>query len=275
MRGGRLAGLGATRDFHHGLLAHPVPTVGVVMPALNEEAAIEAVLAEIPATVTTVVVADNGSTDATAARARGAGATVVSAPRRGYGRACLAALRAIGDVDIVVFLDADRSDYPEEIHRLIAPIVEETADLVMGVRGGAGRPLTARIGTGLCVRLINALWGTRYRDLGPFRAIRHSSLASLGMTDQTWGWTIEMQVKAAELGLRMLEVPIRQRPRIGQSKISGTVTGTMYAGARMLVTIASLRWTRRERHAKSHASGRTIDLNAAASTSNSHRSARR
>jgi rSAM/selenodomain-associated transferase 2 len=230
-------------------------TIGVVMPALNEEAAIGAVLAEMPAMVTTVVVADNGSTDATATRARDAGAVVVSEPRRGYGRACLAALREmdeVAEIDIVVFLDADRSDYPEELGRLVAPIVDGTADLVMGCRAGAGRPVTARFGTWLCVTSINAIWGTRYRDLGPFRAIRHSALASLGMTDETWGWTIEMQVKAAERGLRTREVPIRQRPRIGQSKISGTVVGTIRAGTRMLATIGSLWRTRRRRLAGSH-----------------------
>ena len=230
----------------------PMSTIGVVMPALNEEAAIGAVLAEIPATVTTVVVADNGSTDATAACARDAGAVVVSEPRHGYGRACQAALRwmdEVDDIEIVVFLDADRSDYPADMDRLVAPIVDGTADFVMGRRGGAGRPVTARFGTWLCVTAINVIWGTRYRDLGPFRAIRRRSLASLGMTDETWGWTIEMQVKAAERGLRIREVPIRQRPRIGQSKISGTVVGTLRAGARMLATIGSLWRTRRRRRA--------------------------
>ena len=233
----------------------PVATIGVVIPALNEESAIGVVLAEIPPTVTMVVVADNGSTDATAARARDAGAVVVSEPRRGYGRACLAALRRIDEVDdieIVVFLDADRSDYPADLDRLVAPIAEGTADFVLGARGGAGRPLTARFGTWLCVASINAIWGTRYRDLGPFRAIRRDALASLGMTDETWGWTIEMQVKAAERGLRIREMPIRQRPRVGQSKISGTVVGTMRAGTRMLATIGSLWSTRRQRRATSH-----------------------
>ena len=218
-------------------------TVTVIIPALNEEAAITAVLSEIPDAVSRVIVVDNGSTDATAERARAAGATVVTEPARGYGRACLAGLRALppaGVEDIVVFLDADRSDYPVEMPALIDPIRRGDADLVLGDRAGAGRPWTARAGTALCVFLINRLWGTCYRDLGPFRAIRRDALDRLGMADLTWGWTIEMQVKATEAGLRVVEVPVRQRERIGQSKISGPVAGTLRAGARMLRTIWSL-----------------------------------
>jgi hypothetical protein len=117
----------------------------------------------------------------------------------------------------------------------------------MGYRSGVGRSVAARLGTWLCVTLINRLWGTSYRDLGPFRAIRRETIDRLGMVDQTWGWTIEMQVKAAEAALRIVEVPVEQRPRIGSSKISGTVIGTLRAGTRMLATIASLWWTRRNR----------------------------
>ena len=223
--------------------------VVVIIPALNEEEAIGSVLAEIPAFVSSVTVVDNGSTDATADQARAAGALVVTEPVPGYGRACLTGLRGAADADIIVFLDADRSDFPEEMTELVSPILAGQADLVMGARGGAGRPLTARGGTALCVGLINGLWRTRYRDLGPFRAIRRAALDQLQMRDQTWGWTIEMQVKAAEAGLRTLEVPIRQRPRIGQSKISGTIRGTVRAGARMLSTIWSLWRTRRARGA--------------------------
>ena len=218
-------------------------TTRVIIPALNEEAAIGAVLSEIPDTVRSVIVVDNGSTDATAERARAAGATVVAEPARGYGRACLAGLRALppaGAEDVVVFLDADRSDYPAEMPTLIDPIQRGEADFVLGDRAGAGRPWSARAGTALCVFLINRLWGVRYRDLGPFRAIRRDALDRLCMADLTWGWTIEMQVKAVEAGLRIVEVPVRQRPRIGQSKISGTVAGTFRAGARMLRTIWSL-----------------------------------
>ena len=221
--------------------------VAVIIPAMNEAEAITAVLAEIPTLVTSVTVVDNGSTDATAERAQAAGATVVAEPRPGYGRACLVGLAATNEADVVVFLDADRTEYPDEMNDLVIPILEDRADFVLGYRGGAGRPAAARLGTELCVRLINALWGTTYRDLGPFRAIRRDGLDRLQMADQTWGWTIEMQVKAAEAGLRTLEVPIRQRERIGQSKISGTLRGTVRAGTRMLITIASLWWTRRSR----------------------------
>ncbi len=232
--------------------------VSVIIPALNEEEAIPAVLEEIPEIADRVVVADNGSTDATAERARAAGATVVSEPARGYGRACLAGLQALPpaeDGDIVVFLDADRSDYPEEMPSLVEPIRRGEADFVLGNRAGAGRPWSARFGTALCVWLINRLWGTRYRDLGPFRAIRRDALDRFGMADLTWGWTIEMQVKAAEAALRVREVPVRQRARIGQSKISGTVAGTLRAGTRMLHIIWSLRRTRQDRRRARDGSG--------------------
>ncbi len=132
---------------------------------------------------------------------------------------------------------------------LVAPILSDDADLVMGCREGVGRPLSARIGTAVCVTLINWGWRTYYEDLGPFRAVRRQALDRLAMTDQTYGWTIEMQVKAAEANLRVLEVPIAQRRRLGRSKISGTLGGTLRAGVRMLTTIWSLWWTRGERHA--------------------------
>ena len=219
----------------------------VIIPALNEQDAITAVLDEIPDSVQSVTVVDNGSTDETADRARTRGARVVVEPRRGYGRACSAGLRANPEADVVVFLDADRSDHPREMLTILAPILAGEADLVMGYRSGVGRSVTARLGTWLCVTLINRLWRTRYRDLGPFRAIRRETVERLRMADETWGWTIEMQVKAAEAGLRIVEVPVEQRPRVGRSKISGTVIGTLRAGTRMLATIASLWWTRRNR----------------------------
>ena len=227
----------------------PAPKIAVIIPALDEEEAIGHVLDEIPDTVTAVTVADNGSTDRTAEVARAAGAHVVTESTRGYGRACLAGLRAETDADVIVFLDADRSDYPEEMNLLLAPILAGRADFVLGCRRGVRRPLSARLGTALCVSLINLLWRTQYRDLGPFRAITRSALDRLRMVDQTWGWTIEMQVKAAEAGLRTQEVVVRQRPRIGRSKISGTILGTLRAGSRMIVTIWSLWRTRHFRKA--------------------------
>ncbi len=223
--------------------------IAVIIPALDEEEAIGQVLEEIPDVVTTVTVADNGSTDRTPERARAAGAHVVTESVRGYGRACLAGLRAETNADVIVFLDADLSDYPEEMNLLLAPILAGNADFVLGYRRGVGRPLSARLGTALCVSLINLIWRTQYRDLGPFRAITRSALDRLRMADTTWGWTIEMQVKAAEAGLRMEEVPVRQRPRIGHSKISGTILGTLRAGSRMIVTIWSLWRTRHLRKA--------------------------
>jgi len=221
----------------------------VIMPALDEEEAIGHVLDEIPDVVTSVTVVDNGSKDRTAEMARAAGARVVTESTRGYGRACLAGLRTQTDADVIVFLDADRSDYPEEMNLVLAPILAGTADFVLGYRGGVGRPLSARLGTSLCVCLINRLWQTQYRDLGPFRAITRPALDRLHMADLTWGWTIEMQVKAEEAGLRTVEVPVRQRPRTGRSKISGTVLGTLRAGSRMIATIWSLWRTRHLRKA--------------------------
>ncbi len=223
------------------------PMIHVVMPARDEQEAVGLVLDEIPEAVSRVVVVDNGSSDQTVDIARARGAHVVSEPRRGYGRACLAGLHETRDADVVVFLDADRTDYPAEMSKLVAPIRDTGADLVLGVRVDPSRTLAARLGTRFCVFLINRLWGTDYHDLGPFRAVKRSALDRLAMADLTWGWTVEMQIKAAEAGLQVVEVPVRQRPRIGRSKISGTVTGTVRAGSRMLATIFSLRWTRSRR----------------------------
>ncbi len=224
--------------------------IAVVIPALNEAQAIGRVLADIPEWVDRIVVADNGSTDGTGDKARSAGAMVVREPRRGYGAACLAALAAIGDADIVVFVDADYSDHPEEMALLIDPIAEGRADMVIGSRVlGRSEPgaltLQQRFGNALATWLIHVIWGPRYTDLGPFRAISGPALRRLGMADQTYGWTVEMQVKSAILGLRGLEVPVRYRRRIGTSKISGTVSGTLRAGYKILSMIAILAVQRR------------------------------
>ena len=219
------------------------PSIGVVIPAFNEEAAIGKVLGDIPADlVSRVVVVDNGSTDGTAALARQAGAAVVSEPRRGYGQACLTGLRALGAVDIVVFLDGDYSDHPDEMPALVAPLARGEADLVIGSRtlGRAEKgalPPQARFGNLLATWLIRRLFGASYTDLGPFRAIRREALERLRMEDRDFGWTVEMQVKAARLGLRHAEVPVRYRRRIGASKISGTVRGAVSAGCKILWTI--------------------------------------
>jgi glycosyltransferase involved in cell wall biosynthesis len=222
-------------------------SVSVIIPALNEEDAIVEVLNHLPLPMECVTVADNGSTDRTAERARAAGARVIHEPRNGYGRACLAGIRENLKSDVVVFLDGDFSDDPKEITQLIDPIECDQADFVLGARFGPGRPWHARFGTRIYVAAINFIWGASYRDLGPFRAIRRSSLELLGMSDLTWGWTIEMQVKAIEAGLRIHEIPVSYRVRIGESKISGSVIGSIRAATRMFIMIIKLWGTRRRR----------------------------
>jgi len=223
--------------------------VAAVIPALNEADSIGLVLADLPRSVVErVVVCDNGSVDATASVARAAGALVVEEPRRGYGAACLKGLAALESdpPDVVLFLDADRSDDAGEASALLAPILDGTADFVIGSRAlGGAEPgsLTPaqRFGNRLAAALLRALYGVPATDLGPFRAIRWESLRALGMRDRDFGWTVEMQVKAARHGLRTLEVPVRYRRRAGNSpsKISGTVKGTILAGTKILGTIAA------------------------------------
>jgi len=224
-----------------------VPSVAVLIPALNEEKAIAKVLAAIPPGLAgEVVVVDNGSTDRTAEVARRQGARVVGEPRRGYGQACQSGLAALAPAEIVVFLDGDFSDFPEEMPALLAPILKNEADLVIGSRV-LGRPERGallpqqRLGNALATWLIRLLFGVRYTDLGPFRAIRADSLARLRMQDRSYGWTVEMQVKAARAGLRVAEVPVRYRRRVGVSKISGTLAGTCKAGYRIITTILRYR----------------------------------
>ena len=220
------------------------PAVAVIIPALDEEDAIVRVLGDIPDELSaTVIVVDNGSTDRTAARARDCGATVVAEPRRGYGQACLAGLAALPEgVDIVVFLDGDYSDHPSEMSALVEPIARDAADLVIGSRvlgeTETGALLTqARVGNALATWLIRHLFGVKYTDLGPFRAVRLTALKKLHMADRNFGWTVEMQVKAARRGLRIAEVPVRYRRRIGEAKITGTLLGSVRAGYKILWTI--------------------------------------
>ncbi len=221
------------------------PIIDVVMPALNEEDAIGKVLADIPwDVVRRVVVADNGSTDATAQVARDAGAVVVPAPVRGYGSACLAALAHVRQdpPDIVVFLDADYSDYPNEIPMVVSPIINDGMDMVIGSRTlgeherGALLP-QAIFGNALACFLIRVIYGYRFSDLGPFRAIRWPELESLKMRDPDFGWTVEMQVKAAKARLKSTEVPVSYRKRVGVSKVTGTIKGSVLAGHKILYTI--------------------------------------
>jgi len=226
----------------------PASRIALIIPALNEEQALPTVLDELPRSLfARVVVVDNGSTDATVAVARRGGAEVVEEPRRGYGQACLAGLARLGpDTDIVVFMDADGSDIPSEATRLVEPILRNEADLVIGSRalGGAAPGSlrwAQRWGNRLAVGLIRLLYGFRYTDLGPFRAIHWQSLQALDLGDTDFGWTVEMQVKALQRGLRVEERPVSYRVRIGKSKISGTVSGTIKAGIKILWTISRLR----------------------------------
>lgn len=219
--------------------------VAVIIPALNEKGSIGKVLDAIPDWVDLTVVVDNGSEDGTAEVAVRHGANVVAESARGYGAACLkgiASLEEFGAPDIVVFLDADYSDYPEEMERLADPILEGRADMVIGSRSlGRAEPgaLTPqqRFGNWLATFLLRLIWGARYTDLGPFRAISYAALGMLDMQDRNYGWTVEMQIRGARRGLRGIEVPVSYRKRIGVSKISGTVRGVLAAGSKILSTI--------------------------------------
>lgn len=221
--------------------------ITVIIPAFNEERSIGRVLAEIPSDlVAEILVVDNNSTDDTARVATRNGATVLHETRQGYGSACLKGIDYIihqnSWPDIVVFLDADYSDYPEELGQLVAPILTDDIDLVIGSRNTGQRQrgsMTPQqiFGNWLATTLLRWLYGVRYTDLGPFRAIRFNKLLALNMRDTTYGWTVEMQLKAAKQGLLVREVPVRYRRRIGTSKISGTLKGTLFAGWKIIMTI--------------------------------------
>ncbi len=224
--------------------------VAVLIPARNEEASLPLVLGAIPAgRVEEVVVVNNASTDRTAEAARSQGATVLLEPRPGYGAACLRGIDHLRTAppDVVVFLDADFSDHPEEMPLLLRAIERDGADLVIGSRTlgrrepGALLP-QARLGNWVATRLMRLLYGGRFSDLGPFRAIRFGALLDLAMEDRGFGWTVEMQVKALKHGLRTAEVPVSYRRRVGVSKITGTVSGTFRAGAAILWTIVRNRF---------------------------------
>jgi glycosyltransferase involved in cell wall biosynthesis len=223
----------------------------VLIPALDEERSLPSVLAEIPRPlIEEVVVVDNGSRDRTPEVARAAGATVIAEPRQGYGQACLTGIAALASnpPDIVVFVDADYSDRPSELPTLIEPILTERAEMVIGSRvlgerePGALAP-HARWGNWLATWMIRLLYGVRFTDLGPFRAIRYDTLLALEMRDRDYGWTAEMQAKAARAGVPSTEVPVSYHRRIGRSKITGTVKGTVMAGWKIITTILRLRFS--------------------------------
>jgi len=215
-----------------------VPVIKVIIPAFNEENSVGKVLKDIPShLVDEIIVVNNASTDRTEVEASKAGATVLNEPIPGYGRACLKGMEYLAsfpdEVDIVVFLDADYSDHPQEMEMLVEPILQGVADLVIGSRA-LGK---LEKGNWLATRLLRLLYGAKFTDLGPFRAIKYSSLKQIDMQDKTYGWTVEMQLKAVKYGLKCLEVPVNYRKRLGFSKISGTVKGTLMAGYKIIWTI--------------------------------------
>ena len=226
--------------------------IDVIIPAYNEQESIGLVVGEVPRQmVRDIIVCDNNSRDNTAEVARNAGAVVVREPRPGYGSACLRGMAHVADrppaewPDIIVFIDGDHSDYPEQLPEVAAPIINGKADLVIGSRAlgnlepGSMQPQQI-FGNWLATNLIKLIYGITFTDLGPFRAIRYDKLRKLGMEDPDFGWTVEMQVRAAKAGLRCTEVPVHYRNRIGVSKISGTIRGTVLAGHKILWTIFKL-----------------------------------
>lgn len=227
------------------------PEVGLILPALNEEAAIAATLDGLKGHgMGEIIVVDNGSTDRTAGVAVAHGARVVPEPRRGYGQACLTGIAALApETRIVAFMDADGSDDPADLERLVAPVRNGDADLAIGSRTLGEREHGAvaphqHFGNWLATSLLRLFYGARYTDLGPFRVIRREALDRLAMRDPNFGWTVEMQIKAHRQGLRVQEIPVRyRRRRLGESKISGTVRGSVAAGAKIIWTIAKLRFS--------------------------------
>jgi glycosyltransferase involved in cell wall biosynthesis len=217
--------------------------IKVIIPAFNEALSITQVIKAIPALVDEVIVVNNGSTDHTKDLAEQAGATVLNEPRKGYGYACLKGMDYISKMDkkpdIIVFLDGDFSDYPEELTKIVAPIVDDTFDFVIGARvkqlreQGSMTPQQI-FGNWLATTLMRFFYGAKFTDLGPFRAIRYNKLIGLQMEDKTYGWTIEMQLKALKQGLSYTEIPVRYKKRIGQSKVSGTLEGSVKAGIKIL-----------------------------------------
>ena len=220
-----------------------VSRISIIIPAYNEESSIGLVLDALPQEkIHEIIVVDNGSTDATARVAQEHGARVVKEPKKGYGSACRKGIDELDAPDIVVFIDGDFSDFPEEIVLLIGPIEAGEKDFVLGSRmifpkSQLALLPQARYGNRLAILLIKLFFKYEFTDLGPFRAIRYSSLISLGMQDRDFGWTVEMQIKALRNGLRIHEVPVNYRKRVGISKITGTLSGAIRAGTKIIYTI--------------------------------------
>ncbi len=222
------------------------PIVDVIIPAFNEENSVGKVINDIPSQVRNIVVVNNNSNDQTRSVAISAGGIVVDEPQQGYGKACLTGILYLESLDIVpdivVFLDADFSDFPQELVNLIAPIIQNDFDMVIGSRAKGKREAGSMtfpqiFGNWLATTLMHYIYKTDYSDLGPFRAIKWEKLKELGMKDENYGWTIEMQIKAAKKGFKTTEVSVNYKTRIGTSKISGTVKGTVMAGYKILLTV--------------------------------------
>lgn len=220
-----------------------LPIIKVIIPAYNEAESIGLVIQEIPESVDEVIVVSNNSTDATEKNARAAGATVLTETKKGYGYACLKGMAYLDSSekqpDIVVFLDGDYSDYPEELDKIVAPIINEDMDFVIGsrvekLREKGSMTIPQIFGNWLATTLMGLFFGARYTDLGPFRAIKYEKLKALKMEDKTYGWTVEMQLKALKQKLKYTEVPVHYKNRIGESKVSGTVKGAFLAGVKIL-----------------------------------------
>lgn len=222
------------------------PIIDVLIPAFNEENSVGKVIEAIPSLVRNIIVVNNNSNDATHTVAKAVGAIVLDEPIKGYGRACLTGMAYLDQLttppDILVFLDADFSDYPEQLPDIIQPILTSNMDMVIGSRALGAKEkgsmtLPQVFGNWLATTLMRWIFRTSYTDLGPFRAIRWQALKTIGMEDKNYGWTIEMQIKAAKLGMKTVEVPVNYRKRIGVSKVSGTVKGVFGAGYKILYTI--------------------------------------
>src|SRR5690554_226370 len=220
-----------------------MPVIKVIIPAYNEADSITKVIHDIPEIVDEIIVINNNSTDATEMNARKAGATVLTEAQKGYGHACLKGMAYVSKLnikpDIIVFLDGDYSDYPEELTKLIQPIIEDDIDFVIGARvkqfrevGSMTKPQV--FGNWLATFLMRIMFGSKFTDLGPFRAIKYEKLLALNMEDKTYGWTVEMQLKALKQKLSYIEIPVSYRNRIGVSKVSGTLNGAIMAGIKIL-----------------------------------------
>lgn len=232
--------------FHSFPMPDLFPIIDVIIPAFNEQNSVGKVVREIPGFVRHIIVVNNSSWDDTRINAQNEGAIVLDEPQRGYGKACLRGIAHIKTLEtppnIIVFLDADYSDYPQEMSDVVHPIVEGKVDFVIGSRAKGNREAGSMtfpqiFGNFLATRLMRWIYGVNFSDLGPFRAIRWESLRSLDMCDENYGWTVEMQIKAVKNHLKITEVPVNYKKRIGTSKVSGTVKGTIMAGYKIILTV--------------------------------------